>query len=229
MAMYKKIGIIIADVDEYKPFREFLLPMGAKESELLSKPTLTIKINNTDIIAVCSDVGKVNAATLTTKLICEGCDVILNFGLSGGINNIKREMLCVPNRFVEYDFDLTCIGYKLGEKPNQEYIYKADEKLISLMSKMYPNAIIGTAVTGDRFVCDDNEMKLLVDNFDAVTCDMETAAIASVCYLAKIPFASIRRVSDSGEENFIELYRDMNINSGDVLVDCFYKFLESIC
>jgi len=230
MGKYKKIGIIVADNDEYIPFRDFILNDNNNEYKVLNRGAFNFKINDTEIVVVNSGIGKTNAAAFTSKCICDGCDVILNYGLSGGIDKVKRGQFTIPTRFVEHDIDFTALGYKYAEKPCQDYyIYDADTILVDKLSKVFPNAILGTAASGDQFVSDKEKIILLKKSFDAVSCDMETAAIASVCFMANIPFASLRRVSDGGEDNYLELYREMNINSGNVLIDCFYNFLTSIC
>ncbi len=225
---YKKVGIVVADIDEYKPFEDFALLNGAVSLKLFSRPAFTIKINGTDVLVVNSYVGKTNAAAFTAKLIDEGCEIILNYGLSGGISNSVIGQFSIPTKFLEYDFDLTALGYKLCEKPWQNYVYSADKTLTSKLKELYPDAVLGTAVCGDRFLSDRALADELTKNYGAVTCDMETAAIASVCETADIPFVSLRRVSDGADESVKETYRFMNINSGNVLFDCFYEFLISI-
>ena len=39
---------------------------------------------------------------------------------------------------------------------------------------------------------------------------METAAIASVCDKAEIPFLSLRKISDDADDSSVEDYREMN-------------------
>ena len=60
-------------------------------------------------------------------------------------------------RFLEHDFDLSGIGYRLCEKPGQTYIYEADEQLNGMILSLLP-AATGTAVTGDCFV-NDGELR----------------------------------------------------------------------
>ena len=61
-----------------------------------------------------------------------------------------------------------------------------------------------------------------------MSCDMETAAIASVCDIADIPFASIRRISDDAGESALDSYRAMNVSEGDTLSSVFMKCLMSV-
>ena len=79
-------------------------------------------------------------------------------------------------------------------------------------------------MTGDCFVCDEKLRSFLRDEFGAMCCDMETAAIAYVCEYAGVPFASqtfasVRRVSDDAGESALESYREMNTSGETVLSD----------
>ncbi len=228
MSVYKKIGVIVADIEEYKPFKTFALKNGGYETVIFSRDAFVVKIKDTDIYVSNCGTGKVNATALTSHLIDIGCEVILNYGLSGGIADAVIGQFSIPTKYFEHDFDLTCLGYKPCEKPLQNYIYETDDFLLLKLKEVFPDAICGPAACGDRFISDKSYADYLKVTFGAVTCDMETAAIASVCDMAKIPFASLRRVSDGADESVKLTYRNMNINSGNVLFDGFYGFLISL-
>ena len=223
---YKKIGIVIADRDEYHPFVKMIA--DAKQIKVFNMQGISFKMGESDVSVLLCGIGKVNAATAATALVSAGCEAILNFGLSGGLGNSKKGGFCLPDTFLEHDFDFTDLGYKPCEKPWQEYIYKADKDLLALFSKTLGVKPGGTAVTGDSFICDEQKSKELSDNFSASSCDMETAAIASVCYAAGVPFAVLRRISDDAGDDAIDTYRDVNTNEGDVLGNAFLKCLKAV-
>ena len=58
---------------------------------------------------------------------------------------------------------------------------------------------------------------------------METAAIASVCDMANIPYLSLRRVSDDAGDDAYASYSEMNTGEGQTLSEVFIKVLEAIC
>ena len=226
---FQKIGIIVADCDEYKSLRNRVEAGDFEKLEILKREAHKIEIKTengaAEVISMLCGIGKVNAAAATVCLISMGCDVILNYGLSGGVSNIKRGEITLPNRFLEHDFDLTMIGYGLCEKPAQPtYIYDADEQLLNIAKGVIPCAKLGTAVSGDRFICDDNVREELAMQFVAMSCDMETAAIAYACSYADVPFLAIRRVSDDAGDTAKDSYRDMNVSDETVL----YDYVESI-
>lgn len=197
--MYKKIGIIVADDGEYKPFVEKL--QDATNIGFFGRDCYEFKIKNIDVYAVHCGIGKVNSASAAMYLYTLGCDTILSFGYSGGISRVKKGEVVINDKFIEHDFDLTCLGYKLCEKPAQNYIYDSDKVLTELLSELCSEAKIGLAVSGDCFVSSDELRDKLKVNFNAISCDMETAAIASVCHQTGMAFAVVRQISDDAGDD----------------------------
>ena len=222
-----KIGVVVADKDEFGPFEEAVAKYHAEDFELFNKKAITFMFGGARVYAVHCGIGKVNAAIAATHLADMGCRCILNYGLSGGISGVKRGQLCIPNRFLEHDFDLTTIGYKPCEKPGQKYIYDVDKELFEAVCGIFSDSASGTAVCGDRFICNDEDRKFLKETFDAVSCDMETAAIASVCDMAGIPFLSLRRISDDAGDDAASSYKEMNAQN-ELLSECFIKILSAV-
>lgn len=227
-----KIGIIVADIDEYKPFAEKIEQgefseysfLGRKGHKFLVKGNL----KNAQVISILCGIGKVNAAAAAMHLVDIGCDYILNYGLSGGVSYIRRGEITAPNKFLEHDFDLSGIGYKLCEKPLQKYIYNADENLIGIAKKVVPQLKLGTAVSGDHFICDNEVRNNLKENFNAMSCDMETAAIAYVCEFSGVPFLALRRISDDAGADATEDYREMNVSGETLLCDYIIDIIKEL-
>ena len=62
-------------------------------------------------------------------------------------------------------------------------------------------------VTGESFITSEGR-KEINDEFTPLATDMETASIAHVCYVNKIPFLSIRCITDTAEHNGIENFEE---------------------
>lgn len=229
MEQFKKIGVVVADADEYRPVLQAVEGMSPQAYAWFKNSGISFTCGNTQVICLHSGIGKVNAACAAMHLIDAGCDLILNFGLSGGVSGVRRGNVVLPESFLEHDFDLTGIGYKPCEKPNQRYIYTADDEVRACLSKALSTELGGTAVCGDRFVCDDTLRAFLRDTFGATSCDMETAAIASACDFTGVPFASIRRISDDAGTDSYASYTEMNVNDSVSLTDIFLKGLYAVC
>lgn len=225
--LYEKIGIVIADIDEYEPFLKTLSLKNDYDTPFNN--SVTFKLGKSQVYAVCSGVGKVNAAAATMFLITRGCEAIFNFGLSGELSGVRPGEFILPESFMEHDFDLTPLGYKPCEKPGQVYIYKADPDLIKIFNNKCGAGIKSLAVCGDRFISDTKTRDFFINEFSASSCDMETAAMASVCHLMGIPFLSLRRISDNASDDAAENYREMNRNEGGNLAETFISCLRSVC
>lgn len=218
-----KVGYIVADEDEYAPLRNLVEKLKAKRSDFYSREGHSFSFGKegktVEVQTVLCGVGMVNAAAAATYLATKGMDIILCSGLSGGISGIKRGELTIGTEYIEHDFDLTPLGYELCKKPLQKYVYTADDNLLSILCDIYPDLKRGVIVSGDSFIGDNSKKEFLKNAFGAMSCDMESAAVAYVCDLAKIPFAAIRRISDDAGNDATDSYNEMNNLREDVLID----------
>ncbi len=230
MSDFYKIGIIVADSDEFAPLEQMSEILCATREDAFGHKILKFTIESgsksAQVCAILSGIGKVNAATAAAFLATRGCDIIINYGLSGGISGVRRGDICLPDKFLEHDFDLTGLGYAPCEKPGQEYIYNADSELLDLFTEIVPTAKRGTAVSGDSFVTDDCMREKLKNTFGATSCDMETAAIAYVCTTFSVPFGCVRKISDDAGNDAADLYRESNAQNDGQLIDIVIKAIK---
>lgn len=231
--MKKTIGILFADSMEYNPFLAWAKEKGCTQSTRRGNDSCELTLGDSDstidIIAVRCGIGKVNAAAATAFLISDDkADIILNAGLSGAVQKLKREDMIAVDTFIECDFDLTAIGYAPGVKADgQEYIYHSDEKLMSyaLMSK---GIIKSNAGTGDIFLTDKEKKEYYKKCFNIESFDMETAAIAGVCHRCEVPMLSVRKISDDADDCSVNDYREMNDKQETCLTELLANILTRI-
>ncbi len=225
-----KIGYIVADEDEYAPLRNFADRYAAARSDFYSREghlfSFSQEGKTITVHSILCGIGMVNAAAAATYLAGEGVDILLCSGLSGGISGIKRGELTIGTRYIEHDFDLTPLGYEMCKKPLQKYIYEADKMLADVLCEIYPELVRGVIVSGDCFVGDNNKKEFLKNTFDAMSCDMESAAVAYVADLAKIPFAAVRRISDDAGNDAADSYSEMNNLREEVLVEILFNAVK---
>ncbi len=218
-----KVGYIVADEDEYAPLRNMTEQLSAKRDDFYSREGHSFSFEKdgktVEVQTVLCGIGMVNAAAAATYLVGKGMDIILCSGLSGGISGIKRGELTIGTEYIEHDFDLTPLGYELCKKPLQKYIYESDSNLLDVFCDIYPDLKRGVIVSGDCFIGDNNKKEFLKNTFGAMSCDMESAAVAYVCDLTGIPFAAIRRISDDAGNDAADSYTEMNNLREDVLVE----------
>ena len=228
-----KIGFVIADNYEYDPFKKFAGEFNPEEFTAFSNNCIKFNFNDKiEVVAAECGIGKVNAALAAMYLINEEkVDIVLNVGLSGAIQNVKRNFIVAGTEYIECDFDLTAIGYELGKKPDQEYIYSADSSLLEKVKKCSVD-YTGRLGTGDIFLADSALKAKYRDTFGICAFDMETGAIAAVCHKAEVPFLAIRKISDDCDENAVENYKELNnkkeVHLSEVAREIIEKLSESM-
>ncbi len=225
-----KVGLIIADIDEYKHLYQFM--NDERESfvaDLLGHEfKIKGKTQTISVKSVCSGIGKVNAAS-ASALIANECDIIINAGLSGGFSDTNTFNLVLGTDFVEHDFDLTPIGYEYSVKPGTEGRLKADANLNADILSKFPFVASGTFVTGDKFVCTKELHLFLSDKFSPIACDMESAAVAHSAKLFNKPFVSIRMISDGANNDSADTYTDtLNCQKADGWAGLVFDWLKSL-
>lgn len=205
-----KIGFVIADENEFYPFLDFARENSAKEFRKRNRDYIEFSYAGKEIVAVKAGIGKVNGATSAAFLIAdEKVDAIMSFGLSGAISGLCKNDIVAGTSYTECDFDLTAIGYPLGKKPQDVYIYEADKTLLeaALKVKGMKTAACGC---GDLFLADKDRKNLYKETFNINEFDMETGAEASVCHDAGVPFLAIRQISDTADDTAATSYRELN-------------------
>ncbi len=223
-----KIGLIIADESEYIMLRKKAEAEGAERADFFSREGHVFKLGeNIEVHSVLCGVGTVNAAAAATFLVMDGCKAVFSFGLSGGISGISKNEFMVGTEYIEHDFDLTPLGYKLCEKPLQDYIYKGDSRFIEKFQTLYPFIKKGVVVSGDSFICDDSKRDFFKAEYNAMSCDMESSAVAYVCSLAEVPFVTLRKISDdAGNEANDSYTAALDIDGGEVMDILFTVICE---
>ena len=181
-----------------------------EEKDLFNLQFFTGKIEEEECVLVECGEGKVNAAR-TTQIMIDNfkIDKLVNVGSAGAINeDLNVKDVVIADKLVQYDFDISGLGYEKGEICNiGKYIY-CDKTLVEECKKAIENienesykVVIGTIATADSF-CDKPEIaKMVRKEFNAECVEMEGAAVAQVCYLDKIPFLVIRGISDTPNGN----------------------------
>lgn len=226
--MKRKIGFIFADEMEFQPFTEIALADGG--SWLSKRPMNTIRyeVGDTEIIAVECGIGKVNASFAATVLILDHqVDYVLNAGLSGAIQHLRKGDVVAGTSYIECDFDLSVFGYQLGEKPGGARYYAPSEELLNAAETIDG---VGTARlgTGDFFLADPVKKEEYKQTFDIEAFDMETAAIAAVCERLETPFLSIRKISDDADDSATGSYRELNDLAEKALSEVLLSLVKAL-
>lgn len=188
------IGIIVAEEKELIAVKEIM--KNIEEINLYEKIFYKGIIENKNVIVVKSNVGKVNSSRVCQILIDRfDINLVINVGTAGSVNN-KLDIgdVVVADRLVQYDFDVTPFGRKLGEIENIGEYLEINKNLLNLFNGIDVN--IGCIASGDKFIVEREEKDNIRNTFNALCIEMEGASIGQVCYLDKVPYLVIRSITD---------------------------------
>ncbi len=191
-----KIGIIVAMHKEL----ELLLPLlqNSEESRMGGCEFHRGKVGRHDVIAMQCGIGKVNAAMGTLTLVNSFLpDFVINSGVAGGADSTVNVMDVVAGARVSYH-DVWCgPESELGQVQGLPLYFEGAQRLLNLVPDR-EGIHKGLICSGDQFIDTLDAVNRIKGNFpDALAVDMESGAIAQVCYLNKVPFLALRVISDS--------------------------------
>lgn len=163
-------------------------------------------LNNKLVITKCG-IGKVNAAAITLLMIEHyNPDLLINSGIAGGYARCLKTLdVVIAEKVVYSDVDMTTDAFtnlRYGQLQDFPLTFDSNKQILDKVKKLKLNNNIyfGTIMTGDQFVTDYNKTDNIVSNYfgdlNVLACDMESCAIAHVCYLTNTRFIIVRSISD---------------------------------
>ena len=203
------IGIIVAMSKEL----DLLLPKLERMSDITvdNADFYCGQLGEHELVVHQSGIGKVNAAMGTLTMTHNFTpDLIINTGVAGGADPGVNVMDVVVGERVAYH-DVWCgPEVEWGVVQGMPPYFQCDKEVIECLPKReYIKR--GLICSGDKFIDTLDEVKAIKSNFpDVLAVDMESGAIAHVCYRLNTPFVSIRVISDSpgaGTNNTVQ-YND---------------------
>ena len=218
-----KYLILVADPDEYAPFTARLAQLNPVSSALHSFPCTSFDYKSHSCTAVCTYIGKVNAAAACCTALCSAdFDAVINLGYSGAVSGLLKGDIVAGESYVECDFDLTPIGYAPGEKTkNRPFVNQADSRLLQAAQRI-PGIKTVKLGTGDFFLTNKVLRDKYRELFDISAFDMETGAIANACAVFGKPFLSVRKISDNADDTASSDYSTALVRDekpfGDILI-----------
>lgn len=191
-----KIGIIVAMRKEL----DLLLPLlnDSEESRMGGFEFHRGKMGRHDVMVMQCGIGKVNAAMGALTLINAFLpDFVINSGVAGGADSSVSVMDVVAGTRVAYH-DVWCgPESELGRVQGLPLYFEGSERLLELLP-VQDHLHKGLICSGDQFIDTIESVNRIKGNFpEVLAVDMESGAIAQVCYLCKVPFLALRVISDS--------------------------------
>ena len=161
-------------------------------------------------------IGKVNAASGTATLL-DRYDVseVVFTGVAGAVSDETEVLdIVVATDLLQHDYGvISNDGFVwTGAQQEMDAVYLCDEELVEMAWESAVEVLgedhvfTGTVVSGDQFVSSEAYVKKLQDDFDAMACEMEGAAVAIVCSEYGVPFVVIRSMSDKADGKAVKTY-----------------------
>ena len=191
-------------------------------------------IGGAEVAVMESGIGKVNAA-IGAYALASGFkpDCIISTGVAGGLD-ARLSVMDVAAATETLYHDVDCgPGNEPGQVQGLPPRFKCDERLVkaALGLDVGVNIVGGVMASGDKFVSRAEDVAAIKNGFpDAIAVDMETCAIAQVCHILGVPFASFRIISDvPGKSTHYDEYADFWATMADKSFQVTRSFLERIC
>ncbi len=217
-------GIICAVEKEAEPFLEEL-----ENVSLIEHASLNFRLGEffgSSVAVVCCGVCKVNAAIATQILIdrFDNMERVIFSGTAGGIDSRLR----IGDTVVVTE----AVYPDVARGVVRPEVFKSDEKLLAVcraaLDRDPPGQAVyyGRCATGEAFVIDEGR-KRIIERWNPLCVDMETAAAAHVCHMNGVPFLAVRSVTDteadSGYGSFYLNVMEASYNSFEVVVKILTK------
>lgn len=144
-------------------------------------------------------IGKVRSS-ITTTLVLEHFQPkwLINIGTAGALaTHLKIGDVVLASEVRYCDVDVTGFGYVYGQVPQMPEAYQP-----RVLSMKATDIAQGLVVSGDSFISDQAVKNQILSYFPSALCvDMESAAIAQVCHIFKVPFSIFRAVTDTADQD----------------------------
>ena len=166
--------------------------------------------------------------TATEVILQDRPDVLVSTGVAGAVDPSLSAMdVLVADRVVYHD--VWCgMGCVYGQVQGYPLYYETDPEMTKKALRLHPDGlkiVSGLQISGDRFVEAEDIPALKARFPEALSVDMESAALAQTCYRFSVPLVSFRIISDSGSESaYHDFWKAVPGNSVKILK----MFLETI-
>lgn len=238
-----KIGIIVAMDSELESIKSILSDYGM--FSFCGRTSLFGNYNNHKLYVCKGGIGKANAAATAAILKSYDPDIqlIISTGCAGGItSDLKIGDIVVGGDYCYHDVWCPINGdERRGQLQDVPFKLKWRSEIIDLCdaTKWISDYHVAHVYTGDQFIQDQETVNKILSCFpeddDGLSgiCDMESMAIAQICYQNNISFISFRVISDlpcnhSDAEYQLLEYNNFWNSASDALHLFLKSFLDSI-
>lgn len=191
------------------------------------------ELNGKNVVLMESGIGKVNAAIGAVELIHHyELDMLINTGVAGGIDDCLNVMDVVVGQRVAYH-DVDCgPEAEPGQVQGLPRYFEGSKLLLDTAMNIHTevNLHSGLICSGDQFITNKEQLKEIKSRYpEGLAVDMESGALAQVCYLYDVPFLSFRIISDTpGADNHFDQYQNFWGTMADKSFGVTKAFLQDL-
>ena len=221
-----KVGIMCATQKELDPLLARL--ENKREEQRLLRSFVTGEYAGLTVTAVIGGVGKVNGAITAQSLIQNfGVEKIIFTGLAGGLDEtIQIGDVVIGAEILHHDLDMKVMENDQFPGMPTDF-FRGDPELLALCQGLGDNLRFGRIVTGEAFIT-AKERDGIIQRFHPQCVDMESAAVAQVCWFFKTPLLVIRALSDNADEEMEGVYSENSQWTSVSALQVVFRLLEAL-
>ena len=221
-----KVGIMCATQKELDPLLARL--ENKREEQRLLRSFVTGEYAGLTVTAVIGGVGKVNGAITAQSLIQNfGVEKIIFTGLAGGLDEtIQIGDVVIGAEILHHDLDMKVMENDQFPGMPTEF-FRGDPELLALCQGLGDNLRFGRIVTGEAFIT-AKERDGIIQRFHPQCVDMESAAVAQVCWFFQVPLLVIRALSDNADEEMEGVYSENSQWTSVSALQVVFRLLEAL-
>lgn len=166
------------------------------------------KLYGQEVVAAECGIGKVFAALCAQTMILRyHPSQIINTGVGGTLTDaLSIGQIAIADKLVQHDMDTTPLGDPPGLLSGLNLVeLPCDSETVTRLTESVKRLgvpyQVGTIASGDQFIHTQEQKERIRTLFGGISCEMEGAAIAQVCYVNKVPFCVLRAISDDADGN----------------------------
>ncbi|WP_407885890.1 5'-methylthioadenosine/adenosylhomocysteine nucleosidase [Levilactobacillus sp. N40-8-2] len=219
-------GILCAMEEEIKELHDVL--QDAKTTDIHGLEFYEGTISGQQVVLVRSGIGKVEAGLTTALLITQfNVDIVINSGSAGALApDLNIGDVVVSTETAYHDADARAFGYEYGQLPQQPARFEASkewgEKIVAAAADTGLKTKLGLIVSGDQFLNSPETIKDIMGHFpDALSGEMEGAAVGQVAHQFDVPYVVVRAMSDNADN-------DSGVNFDDFIVDAGHRSAQML-
>lgn len=221
-----KIGIMCAIARELAPIAGML--SDHRTEELLQRTFHTGTLHGVEVIAVMGGVGKVNGA-LTAQLLASHyqVDKLIFTGVAGGLSNqLQVGDVVIGTKLLYHDLDASLVSNGVFDTPDDGFY--SDPAMVEICRGLGKDLHYGTIVTGDAFISGGAQRDSIIERLDPLCVDMESTAVAQVCWFYRLPLLVIRSISDFADDSADETFESNAAATGLVALSVMEQIILGI-